>query len=237
MALLDKNDPVSAIGDFGQAIYAAPTFAQAYCLRGRAYALLGNSFRAESDLTEAIRLKPDYPLAYLDRAGAYSQDKTWSVALADLSQAVALDRKVVPLDRTFLDRAEQLNEEICRGQARADLADGHFATADASLAAIEKPAINVPVPTAAPSWLAQEYQEMGADCLKAKKWSEAIAGFEKAIELDRDRAKDLDPRLALARAERGFDLAGRRQFREAVVDLPRPSASTRTARRFGNSPG
>jgi tetratricopeptide (TPR) repeat protein len=219
LALLEKNDPVSAIGDFGQAIYAAPTFAQAYCLRGRGYATLGNYFRAESDLTEAIRLKPDYALAYLYRADAYSRDKTWSLALADLGQAVALDRNAEPLDLAFLGRAERLNEEICRGQARADLADGHFKTAAASLAAIEKPKIDVPIPTAAPSWLAKEYQETGVGCLKAKKWREAIAGFEKATRLDKVLAKDINPPLAVAHAERGFEFADRGTFREAVADL------------------
>ena len=112
---------------------------------------------------------------------------------------------------------------------RADLADGHFATAAASLAAIEKPAINVPVPTAAPSWAGPGIPGDGAaDCLEGKEVDEAIAGFEKAIELDRDRAKDLDPRLALARAERGFESCRPPPVPpEAVVDLrgppPRPA--------------
>ena len=52
---LGENDPDSAIPDFDQAIYLAPNSAEAYCLRGQAFAKKGDYYRAISDATAAIR--------------------------------------------------------------------------------------------------------------------------------------------------------------------------------------
>jgi tetratricopeptide (TPR) repeat protein len=222
LTFLEKNDPASAIPDFDEAIYLAPNFAQAYCLRGRACAMLGDYPRAKADLTAAIRLKPDYALAYMYRADANCNDKVIERALADLKVATGLNQKSDPSDQVFRREAGLVYVEICKGQARQDRANGLFDNAFASLASIERPKLPVIPETLDRSLLAQEYEDLALVCMATKNWDRAIDSFTMAINedtQDKERAERLQPKLALAYAERGFARAGRSKFELADADF------------------
>lgn len=63
----------------------------AYSSRGSAYSHLGQYVRAIQDLNEAIRLKPDDPLAYDERGDAERKMGNAAAADADHAKAKAID--------------------------------------------------------------------------------------------------------------------------------------------------
>ena len=66
-ALPIANGAIAAIADCTEAIRLDPKFADAYNLRGNAYAGKGERLKAIADYTEAIRLNPQYGNAYCNR--------------------------------------------------------------------------------------------------------------------------------------------------------------------------
>ena len=56
--------------------------------RGIAYADLGQYQRAIEDYNEAIRLKPDYAMAYSNRGIAYSKLGQYQRAIEDYNKAI-----------------------------------------------------------------------------------------------------------------------------------------------------
>ena len=63
----------------------------AYNNRGAFYDSLGDSERAIDDLSEAIRLKPDYADAYNNRGIAYYHLEDWDRAMGDYGKAIELN--------------------------------------------------------------------------------------------------------------------------------------------------
>jgi len=57
------------------------------------YQLQGNNDRAIADLSEAIRLEPNFVSAYIDRGNAYRATGDNDHAIADFSEAIRLDPK------------------------------------------------------------------------------------------------------------------------------------------------
>jgi tetratricopeptide (TPR) repeat protein len=65
--------------------------AQAHHQRGRELSARGDFQAAVVELTEALKLKPDFPLALNARGFAYLQLKAYKQAIADLDEAVRLE--------------------------------------------------------------------------------------------------------------------------------------------------
>ena len=65
----------------------------AYCNRGLAYSKKGESDKAITDCTEAIRLRPDDAVAYKNRGWAYGNKGEYDRAIADFTEAIRLDPK------------------------------------------------------------------------------------------------------------------------------------------------
>ena len=151
---------------------------------------MGNWYSAIRDCTAAIRLKPGHARADLYRAEAYCQENRFERALADLEEAVRLFHAIPKLP---------------------PVADG-----DRRGRCILRS-----------TWV------RAAKPARRRNWDKAVDSLSKAIEkLKEALAMPTGDRwgfqqqlgrasqdLALARAERGADRAGRREFHEAVVDL------------------
>lgn len=73
-----------AVDAAAEALKRDPASARAYNIRGDALAQMQDHDRAISDLTEALRLRPDMQVAYINRAGAYEGKKEDKLALAGL---------------------------------------------------------------------------------------------------------------------------------------------------------
>ena len=211
-AFLEKNDPVSAIGDFGQAIRLAPDFAQAYCLRGRAYTMTGNYYRAISDTTNAIRLKPDCALAYFYRAAAYLMEKGLERAHADLDEAVKLDPELA-------DQARDLYLEIYECEAREHSAARRWDKAidclEKSLQELKKA---IPFDKNAVerlnSQLAKAHRERGSEHANRRKFEQAVSDLNMALDLDKDNAETYRI-CGLTCCRMAEDLLERKLFAEA----------------------
>lgn len=86
------------IARYNQAIIALdrtfavkPAFADAYLLRGRAYAAESKTEQAIRDLTRVLELRPNDMGARLDRALAYLDGKDYRGAIADAAAAIQID--------------------------------------------------------------------------------------------------------------------------------------------------
>ena len=67
-----------------------PVHAQAYLLRGRAQAALGNNEQARADLSTAIDQDESLAAAYFERAQVYRREGNTEAALADLDRAIEI---------------------------------------------------------------------------------------------------------------------------------------------------
>ncbi len=81
----------SAIAHYTEAIRLDPKDAQAYCVRGATYWVMGDRDKAIADYTEIIRLRPKLALAYSCRGNLYAMRGDWDSAIADFTQAIRLD--------------------------------------------------------------------------------------------------------------------------------------------------
>jgi hypothetical protein len=81
--------------DFGRKFgKLPPIFARALIARGTAYFLSRNDPPAIADLTEAIDLRPDLPLAFYFRGSAYADSGKLSLAIPDLDRALQLVQRM-----------------------------------------------------------------------------------------------------------------------------------------------
>jgi len=222
---LDSNPPQAngqdgkpSIVDPGLAARRKAEAAQAYCQRGRAYAMTGDYGRGVADATEAIRLKPDFAAAYSCRAVAYLKDCKYDRALADLAEAVRLDRNLESPSRTW-------HAEAHRGQGAIHLAARRWDEAIVSLAE----AIRLE-----PGWakqldpqLSQAYRERGFDSANHGDFDEAVRDLNRAVKLDKDNAQNHRAcgltcgKIAQACHDRGLAAAEREQWQSAVDHLHR----------------
>ncbi len=105
------------IGEAGD----ADVRAEAHLQRGVLHELDGREEAAVEDYTAAIKLRPANPLAYFNRANAYSQLDQLDLAIADYTQAIKLD----PKESDFFNNRGQAHD----GKGQHDLAIGDYTEA------------------------------------------------------------------------------------------------------------
>ena len=88
--LLKQGDYAGAVKYFSRVIAAKPDF-RSYFDRATAYRELGQMEKAVSDYSEAIRLKPESPVAYHDRALCELRLGLEQRAADDYDQALKID--------------------------------------------------------------------------------------------------------------------------------------------------
>jgi tetratricopeptide (TPR) repeat protein len=79
---------------FDRAVGLRPEFADAYLMRGKAYAGESETDQAIADFTRTIALHPGDTRAWVARGAAYLDLKKFSLAFDDADHAVALDRRL-----------------------------------------------------------------------------------------------------------------------------------------------
>ena len=157
-ALLAKAGPAKPLSQNSQSISA-----ETYFRRGNAKGELGLYHSAIADYTEAIRLKPDYALAYVTRGAAKESLKEYFAAIADFDTAIRLKP-----DFAFA--------YIGRGIAKADLQQYAAAIVDFDTAIRLNPAD------------AAAYYNRGGAKEKLKQYFAAIADYDTVIRLKPDDA-------------------------------------------------
>ena len=86
-----------AISDYNKAIELNPRFADAYVIRGLAYAQGKGQFdKAIADYNKAIELNPRYAKAYYNRGLAYFFKKEYDNAWNDINRAQDLGYQIHP---------------------------------------------------------------------------------------------------------------------------------------------
>jgi tetratricopeptide (TPR) repeat protein len=93
MSLFDKANYDAAIACYTEAIRLDPTFAEAFCNRGRAYNRKHNFEKAVADCTEAIRLNPHDARAFNSRGFAYVELGDYDRAIADHTAGIRINPK------------------------------------------------------------------------------------------------------------------------------------------------
>ena len=84
-----------AIADYSEAIRLAPAYGDAYCGRGAAYEMEGQTEKAIADVTEALRLNPKSFDALTTRGWIYEASDAWDEAIADFDAAIEVNDKCV----------------------------------------------------------------------------------------------------------------------------------------------
>ena len=158
-ALLAKARPAKPLSQNSQSISA-----ETYFLRGNAKYELGLYHEAISDYDKAIRLKPDYALAYLNRGNAKYYLQQYAAAIVDYTQALRLDPDFA---------ADYL---LNRGVAKANLAQYDAAIADFTAVIGLRPND------------ASAYYNRGRAKDNLKEYFAAISDFDTAIRLKPDHA-------------------------------------------------
>jgi formylglycine-generating enzyme required for sulfatase activity len=86
-----RNDYVTAIEEYTQAIRLDPNYAVAYSNRGLMYNYKGDYDQGIADCTQAIRLDPNMAAAYNNRGLAYYDKKDYNRAIVDYEAALRID--------------------------------------------------------------------------------------------------------------------------------------------------
>lgn len=189
-ALMDLGHPEEAIKDFDRAITLQPAYGAAYNNRGNAYAALHDYEAAFQSFRQATALLPKSAAPFNGRGRTHTELERYHAAIRDLTRAISFDQKYAA---------------AYRNRAEAHLALGNFsAAADDATQAFD---------------LEPDRQQPELLLLRAKayaaenKFREAIADFDKALELDAN--------LIEAYVERGVLFAKNKRYDDAIGDYNR----------------
>jgi tetratricopeptide (TPR) repeat protein len=177
---------------FDRAVGLKPDFAEAYLMRGKAYAGDSRTDQAILDFTRVIELRPNDPRGWLARGAAFLDLKKFSLALGDADRAIALDRRM----------AAAYN---LRGLAERSIGDGRRAIGDFDAAlALERSVDN--------------YYQRGATYQMLDEHARAIADLDRLIELRPNAPWGYLARAESRRAIGDFEGARADQARAASIE-------------------
>jgi tetratricopeptide (TPR) repeat protein len=189
-ALMDLGHPEEAIKDFDRAIALSPGYGAAYNNRGNAYAALHQYDAAFQSFRKAAELLPQSAVPFNGRGRTHAELARYHAAVRDLTRALGLNQKYAA---------------AYRNRAEANFAIGNYAAAaeDATEALTLEP------DRPQPDLLLLRAQAYSAE----NRFKEAIADFDKALELN--------PDLIEAYVERGVLFANNKRYDDAIGDYTR----------------
>ncbi len=173
LAYLDNGQLDNAIVEFNQAIWLDADYAPAYNNRGLAYYRKGEYDHAIADYAEAIELDPNRAFVYNNRGLAYYRKGEYDHAIADYSRAIELDP----------DYAQAYNNRGLAYQEGKDEYDRAITDATTTIAL--------------DPGLASAYNNRGFAHYSKGDYDQAIADFERAIELSDDASLTQEAEQAL----------------------------------------
>jgi tetratricopeptide (TPR) repeat protein len=189
-ALMDLGRTEEAIKDFDRAIVLSPTYGAAYNNRGNAYAALGQYNDAFQSFRKAAELLPQSPVPFNGRGRSHAELARYHAAARDLTRAISLDQKYAA---------------AYRNRARANFAIAKFGAAAGDVTQ----AVTLDPGVPRPNLLLLRARAYAAD----NKFKEAIADFDKALELNSN--------LIGAYVDRGALFAKNRRYDDAIGDYTR----------------
>ena len=189
-AYMDLGRFEEALKDFDRAIVLSPSYGVAYNNRGNAYAALGQYTEAFQSFRKAAGLLPQNPIPFNGRGRSHAELARYHAAVRDLTRAISLDQKYAA--------------------AYSNRAEANFAIAKYSAAAGDvTEAVTLEPDLAQPNLLLLRARAYSAE----NKFKEAIADFDKALELNGN--------LIDAYVERGALFAKNRRYDDAIGDYTR----------------
>src|SRR5258706_11943202 len=213
------------LDDRTEAIRLAPDLPEAWVARGNAYYLLGHFQRAMDDLSEALRLRPNYEDASALLAKAQKEftqqasgqnvvpPRAPSGPAMRLPETSRGDAAVVEASAPVTSAAapSPASVEKARVVEAAPLPVKKVAEPKAVIA--KSPAVvasPAPIAKASTSGTAEQHHQRGRDLIQQKKYREAIEELSEALRQQ--------PELALAFNARGYAYSLLRDFPHAIAD-------------------
>jgi len=178
--------------EFDRAVGLKPDFADAYLMRGKAYAGESRTDEAISDFTRAIELRAADPRAWVARAAAFLDLKRFPLAIEDANHALELDARL----------AAAYN---LRGLAERGLGDARRALADFDRAVDLQPDED-------------NLFQRGATYQSLAEHARAIADLDRVIALRPDAPSGYLARAESRRAIGDFDGAQADQLRAREIE-------------------
>jgi lipoprotein NlpI len=189
--------------------------------RGVAYDIKGDIEKAIADFDEAIRRKPGYGEAYINRGLAWAHKRNFGRAIADFTEATTLDARFVYLafgnrgiafgEKGDTPRALQDFDEALR--LRPDYADAYYGRANiySAIGDLDRALADLDAAIRIQPRMRHAYLNRGAFLLAKGETDRAIADFDTAIRLD--------PRDAMALGNRAFAYGSKGLYDRALADL------------------
>lgn len=191
----EKEEVLGAIATYDQAISSKPNNWEIYCLRGDAYAQLGQLDKAVADYDKALSIKPDDADILIGRGYFHTEMGSLDSALGDFDRAVTLDPK-------------NAMAYANRGAAYSKMGNAQQAIADYGLAIQHEPNY------------ANSYANRAFAYYKLGEYQKGVADCDKALTLRPEHAATYSNR-GLCRAALGDVEGAAADFREALK-LPCP---------------
>ncbi len=191
-AYKEVGDPGKAIEQFEKAMSVDPGHPWAYNNIGVLYNQLGDNKKARFYYEKAISVDPGYADAYFNLAVQSYREGQYSAAVGYCDKAIKSGYAVPP---PFLQMLEPY-----RGSAAAET-EGSIATGDSSVETVKT------------------LNSLGEELGRSGNVEEAIAAFEKALELDRNNSETLN-NLGYAYYVRGEREKGKEYFEKAIEKDP-----------------
>jgi tetratricopeptide (TPR) repeat protein len=217
-AYYDKGDYGHALADENKAIELDPQLALAYVMRGAAYGGNGNYDQYIADETRAIELSPQLAVGYMNRGSAYLVKADPDRAIGDETKAIELDPGSGVGGYAYYDRGAAYAAKGDFTSALTDFRDAArlVPTSDqwhgkalAQVADLEKQ-LAAATPASAAASPAQGYFSRG--------YSEAMLSHPDLAIADYDKAIEIDPRLAIAYANRGDMYGAKGGYDREIAD-------------------
>jgi tetratricopeptide (TPR) repeat protein len=177
---------------FDRAVGLKPDFADAFLMRGKAFAADSRIDQAIFDFTRVIELQPSDPRGWLARGATYFELKKFSLALADAERAIALDRRMTA--------AYNL-----RGLAERSMGDARRAIGDFDAAVALEPNVD-------------NHYQRGATYQMLDEHARAIADMDRVIELRPGAPLGYLARAQSRRAIGDFEGAQADQIRASSIE-------------------
>jgi tetratricopeptide (TPR) repeat protein len=189
--------------------------------RGVAYEVKGETDKAAADFDDAIRLKPDFGEAYINRALIWAKKRQYDRAITDLTEAAHRDPKQAYLalnDRgiVYEEKGDHTRAIEDYGEAirlKPDYAGSYYnrGTAYNSTGELDKALADFNAAISLKADLVDAYNNRGVLFQEEGKFNKAIADFNRAIWFDASNA--------IAFGNRGSTYLAEGQYDRALVDF------------------
>ncbi len=206
-SLINDGKLEDALAKVEGAIEDAPYFAGAYFTQGLVYKNMEEFDQSIAAYSQAITLDPEYIAVYNNRGRVYASMGEQEMAVADFTTAIELDPEYVNgyFNRTIsyaeLDDLEAARADVLKVQELSDDPD-MLSWAEEALAELDVVELPTEAPATTSTSSASDHVDLGMEYSEQGQFDEAIAEFQKALELEPDNV-DAQRNLGTAYFDQG----------------------------------